>query len=74
MIQTRLRIIRMNMSKKLPRVPVGSTKAEEGIVVQIDPLASYIDKHLHGYMFESRESLPYGLHVVIAKNEIDSAI
>ena len=66
MIQTRLRIIRMNMSKELPCIPVGSTKAKKGIVVQIDPLPSYIDEHLHGHMFESRESLPYGLHVVIA--------
>ena len=67
-------MIRMNMSKELPRIPVGSTKTEEGIMVQIDPLTSNIDKHLHGNMFESREPLPYGLHVVIAKNEIDSAI
>ena len=66
MIQTRLRIIRMNMSKKLPRVPVGSTKAEEGIVVQIDPLASDIDEHLHSHMLKSCEALANGLHVVIA--------
>ena len=74
MIQTRLRIVRMNMSKELPSILVGTTIAEKWIVVQINSLASYIDEHLHSYMFESRESLPYSLNVVIAKNEIDSAI
>ena len=54
------------MSEELPDVPVCTAVAQERVMVQVYTLPSYLDEHLHCYMFEplyiSLTDIP---HVVI---------
>ena len=66
----------MNVPEQLPDVVViASLKAQVWKVIQVDFLLPYLYAHRHYDVFKPvYESLPDVLEVVIAKNEIDSAV
>lgn len=65
----------MDVAKKLPDIPIGSSVTEKGIVVENDGLASHADGHLLGNMDETpHEALLDLLHVVVPEDEVDFSI
>ena len=65
----------MYMAEQLPHPPVGSSIAEEGVVIQDDGLSAHTDGHLLGNMGEApHETLFDLLEIMVPEDEIDLAV
>lgn len=66
----------MDVTEQLPDISFVSTlEAEKRIVAEVDFLFSNLYSHLHGYMLKAPDkSLSYILQVVVAENQVYTAI
>lgn len=65
----------VDVSEKLPHIPIGPAIGEERVVIEDDALATDADGHLLGDMLETvHETLLHLFHVVVPEDEVNLTI